>query len=148
MKILKFIILILLFSNIAYAQKINTFQCVNVPDSIYLKLEQAYNKNSVNTNAGRNVFNLENRKDFTFKDGIYSFKGQGSHFPRRIFIFNKNRLFIFENEGAFNPKGVLREFIESFDQLGLTNKQIIKYSKIISNYLDEESGNNYGSKIK
>ena len=31
------------------------------------------------------------------------------HFPRRIFIFDKGRLFIFESEGYFDPQGVVHE---------------------------------------
>jgi hypothetical protein len=144
------IVLTVTLSNCSYSQvkKGNSFQRVSIPDSIYLKLEKAYVSSAKNVNAGRNVFNLENRKDFIFKDGIYSFQGQGPHFPRRIFIFNKSLLFIFENEGAFNPKGVLQEFIQSIGQLDLTDSQVVKYSKIVSEYLENESGNKYGKEIK
>ncbi|OYZ02518.1 MAG: hypothetical protein B7Y37_01625 [Sphingobacteriia bacterium 28-36-52] len=152
-KIMKGILLIvfsyIVFGSCAFAQKkANPFQRVAIPDSIYLKLENAYNKNTKNVNAGRNVFNLINRKDFGFKDGLFSFQGQGPHFPRRIFIFNKGLLFIFDNEGAFNPKGVLQEFVESIKKLGLTDKQTVRYSKAISEYLEQESGNTYGQDIK
>jgi len=123
----------------------NPFERVAVPDSIYQKLEKSYGRNA---NAGRNVFNLIDRKDFVLKDGIFSFQGQGPHFPRRIFIVNKGELFVFENEGAFNPKGVLQEFVESINQLELTDKQTVKYSKAISDYLEQESGNIYGSEVK
>ena len=142
--------LMLTILNCSYSQKkkVNPFQRVSVPDSIYIKLEEAYTKNTKNVNAGGNVFNLINRKDFAFKDGLFSFQGQGPHFPRRIFIFNKGVLFIFENEGAFNPKGVLEEFLESIRKLELTDRQAIKYSKAISEYLELESGNTYGKEIK
>jgi hypothetical protein len=118
-----------------------------VPDSIYLKLEYAYNKNAKNVNAGKNILNLSNKKDFVFKNGIYSFQGQGPHYPKRIFIFQLNKLFIFENEGAFNPKGVLKEFLKCIDDLKLNNKQIVKYSLIISKYLQDEEGLTYGAEI-
>jgi len=85
------------------AQK-NPFQRVNIPDSIFLRLEEAYTIDAKDVNAGRNVINLSNSRDFVFKNGIYSFKGQGPHYPRKIFIFNNDMLFIFNNEGAFNPK--------------------------------------------
>lgn len=152
-KIMKCLLLIafsfFFWGSCAFAQKkTNPFQRVAIPDSIYLSLETAYSTNTKNVNAGRNVFNLSNRKDFAFKDGIFSFQGQGPHFPRRIFIFNKGTLFIFENEGAFNPKGVLKEYVESITQLELTDKQTVKYSKIISVYLEQESGNTYGQEIK
>ncbi|MCL1937105.1 MAG: hypothetical protein FWF52_01755 [Candidatus Azobacteroides sp.] len=119
---------------------------VSVPDSIVNKLEEAYNVKNVN--AVKNVFNLVNRKNFIFGNGIYSFQGQGPHFPRRIFIFNEGLLFIFENEGAYNPKGVLEEFVQNIDMLGLTNEQVVKYSKAISNYLEQEEGVSYGAEIK
>lgn len=126
----------------------NPFQRVNIPDSIYTLLEEAYNKNAKNVNAGHNVFNLSNRKDFVFKDGIYSFQGQGAHFPKRIFVFNLGKIFIFQNEGAFNPKGVLSEFLNCVDSLHLTNKQMIGYSKVVSEYLQNEEGLTYGDEIK
>jgi hypothetical protein len=147
MRVLIFISCFFLFlESCAFAQKkANPFQRVAIPDSVYQELEISYVENA---NAGRNVFNLIDRKDFVFKDGIFSFQGQGSHFPRRIFIFNKDVLFIFVNEGAFNPKGVLQEFMESISQLELTDKQTIKYSKVISDYLEQESGNTYSQEIK
>ncbi|MBL0293972.1 MAG: hypothetical protein IPQ04_06825 [Saprospiraceae bacterium] len=83
-----------------------------------------------------------------FKDGIYYYKGFGPHFPRRIFIFNKGVLCIFDNVGAFNPKGVLQEYLESIKKLDLTDKQTVKYLKAISEYLEQESGNTYGKEIK
>ena len=144
-----FIIFLVAISLSVNAQaKVNPFQRVDVPDSIYLKLEEAYNKNAKNVNAGRNVFNLSKRKDFIFKDGIYSFQGQGAHFPRRIFVFNIGKLFVFENEGAYNPKGILSEFLKCIDALNLNSKQIVKYSKIISDYLQNEEGLTYGAEIK
>jgi len=149
MKGLLFIFFLAVINFSANAQaKVNPFQRVDVPDSIYLKLEEAYNKNAKNVNAGRNVFNLSKRKDFIFKDGIYSFQGQGAHFPRRIFVFNSGKLFVFESEGAFNPKGVLAEFVQSIDSLKLDDKQIVRYSKVISDYLQNEEGLTYGAEIK
>src|SRR5690606_17951746 len=104
---IKFSIVVMLFLfmsfNVSYSQnkKKNPFQRVSIPDSIALNLKEAYNKNAKNVNAEANVFNLLNRKDFVFKNGIYSFQGQGPHFPKRIFIYDKGKLFIFENEVAF-----------------------------------------------
>src|SRR5690606_11234871 len=125
-------------------KKKNPFQRVSIPDSIALNLKEAYNKNAKNVNAEANVFNLLNRKDFVFKNGIYSFQGQGPHFPKRIFIYDKGKLFIFENEGAFNPKGVIQEFVDRIELLELTDKQIVKYFRVISDYLKEEENNTYG----
>lgn len=151
---MKYLILgagILFFSiNISYSQvkKLNPFQRVVLPDSIYLKVDEAYKKNAKNVNAGKNVFNLSDRDDFVFKDGLYSFQGQGPHFPRRVFIFNKGLLFIFENEGAFDPKGIIQEFAGSMYQLKLTDKQVIKYIKLLVEYLEQETGNKYGKEVK
>jgi hypothetical protein len=128
--------------------KSSPFQRVVVPDSIYIKLEEAYNKNANNVNAGRNVLNLSDKKDLIFKDGIYSFQGQGPHFPKKIFIFDKNRIFIFDNEGAYNPKGVLSEFLKCIDELKLNKNKIVRYSKIISDYLHNEENLNYGSEVR
>ena len=107
-----------------------------------------YNKNANNVNAGRNVLNLSDKKDLIFKDGIYSFQGQGPHFPKKIFIFDKNRIFIFDNEGAYNPKGVLSEFLKCIDELKLNKNKIVRYSKIISDYLHNEENLNYGSEVR
>lgn len=142
-------ILLLIFAPCGCAQtkKANSFQRVAVPDSIVIKLEHAYNKNAKNVNAGKNVFNLLDRKDFIFNDGIYSFQGQGPHFPRRIFIFNKSSIFIFENEGAFNPQGIIEEFAVCIKELNLTKNQVVNYTKAISDYLEQEQGNTYGEEI-
>lgn len=128
--------------------KSSPFQRVVVPDSIFLKLEDAYNRNAKNVNAGRNVMNLSNNKHFHFEDGIYSFQGQGAHYPKRIFVFNKNKLFVFEKEGAFDPKGVLNNFLECIDELKLNNSQVVRYSLIISNYLKSEEKLTYGQEVK
>jgi len=151
---IKFSIVVMLFLfmsfNVSYSQnkKKNPFQRVSIPDSIALNLKEAYNKNAKNVNAEANVFNLLNRKDFVFKNGIYSFQGQGPHFPKRIFIYDKGKLFIFENEGAFNPKGVIQEFVDCIELLELTDKQIVKYFRVISDYLKEEENNTYGKEVK
>ncbi len=142
------ILLILGCSPYFQIKKTNLFQRVVVPDSIVNILEESYNKNAKNVNAGKNIFNLIDRNDFEFKDGIFSFQGQGPHFPRRVFIYNKTKLFIFESEGAFNPKGVIQEFAGSIYSLNLTNEQARKYTEIIAKYLYEESGNTYGTEIK
>ena len=141
------LLIVMSFQRCVYSQKANLFQYVAVPDSIVNKLEKAYTR-AENANAGKNVFNLSNRKDFIFKDGIYSFQGQGPHFPRRIFIYNDSRIYIFENDGTSNPKEVIEEFLKSIPPLKLTNKQIVKYSSIIANYLEQEFGKTYGAEIK
>lgn len=141
------LILVSTFSIFSQKKEFNPFKRVNVPDSIFMKLEESYKKNAINVNAGRNVINLINRKSFEFKDGIYSFSGQGPHYPRRIFIYNSGKIFIFENEGALNPIGILKEYLICTENLKLKKSQITKYLKVISEYLMEEYRMTYGTEI-
>ena len=147
----RFIMLILamaVWNASAQNGKGNPFPRVAVPDSIAVKLKKAYETSSkLRSNAEANVYNLIDRFNYDFKDGIYSFKGMGPHFPRRIFIFDKGRLFIFESEGYFDPQGVVHEFSQVIDSLRLTDNQVIQYSKAISEYLERESGETYGREI-
>ncbi len=135
----------------AFGQKTNTkenpFQMVDVPDSIYIYLEKKYTEitGSDSVNAGRNVFNLSNRKDFIFKNGLYSFQGQGPHFPRLIFIYHNKLLYTFKNTSITE---VLEEYIECIDLLKLPEADSIKYLKLISDYLQDELGKTYGARIK
>ncbi|BEG99602.1 hypothetical protein [Bacteroides sedimenti] len=130
-------------------KKYNPFHRVEVPDSISLKLENAYKliTDCDSVNAGRNVWNIVDRKDLVFKDGLYSFQGQGPHFPRCIFIYKDNKIFIFKSVGAFDPVGVLKEYIECIEYLKLSEKEQIKYLKYIASYLENESGLTYGREI-
>ena len=126
----------------------NPFPRVTVPDSIAVKLKKAYETSSkLRSNAEANVYNLIDRFDYDFKDGIYSFKGMGPHFPRRIFIFDKGQLFIFDSAGFNDPKGIVREFTKAMDSLNLSGDKVIQYSKAISKYLEQESGETYGREM-
>ena len=126
----------------------NLFPRVTVPDSIAVKLKKAYETSSkLRSNAEANVYNLIDRFDYDFKDGIYSFKGMGPHFPRRIFIFDKGQLFIFDSAGFNEPQEVIREFSQAIDSLNLSPDQIVQYSKTISKYLEQESGETYGREM-
>ena len=115
----RFIMLILamaVWNASAQNGKGNPFPRVAVPDSIAVKLREAYKSTTeLRCNAEANVYNLIDRFNYDFKDGIYSFRGMGPHFPRRIFIFDKGRLFIFESEGYFDPQGVVHEFSQVID---------------------------------
>ena len=126
----------------------NPFPRVTVPDSIAVKLKKAYETSSkLRSNAEANVYNLIDRFDYDFKDGIYSFKGMGPHFPRRIFIFDIGQLFIFDSAGFNEPQEVIREFSQAIDSLNLSPDQIVQYSKTISKYLEQESGETYGREM-
>ena len=65
-----------------------------------------------------------------------------------LFIFDKNRIFIFDNIGAYNPKGVLSEFLNCIEELKLNKAKIVRYSKIIADHLYYEENLNYGSIVK
>ena len=147
----RFIMLILamaVWNASAQNGKGNPFPRVAVPDSIAVKLREAYKSTTeLRCNAEANVYNLIDRFNYDFKDGIYSFRGMGPHFPRRIFIFDKGRLFIFESEGYFDPQGVVHEFSQVIDSLRLSDNQVIQYSKAISKYLEQESGETYGREM-
>lgn len=145
------IIISLCFFVFLYAQaqssKKNPFQMVVVPDSIYLMLEKEYESITGfdSVNAGRNVWNLTNSKDFVFKNGLYSFKGQGPHFPRCLFVYNNKKIYIFKSIGAFDFSGVLQEYLECIKLLKLTKEDKVKYLKSITKYLENESGLTYGT---
>ena len=144
----RFIMLILamaVWNASAQNGKGNPFPRVAVPDSIAVKLKKAYETSSkLRSNAEANVYNLIDRFNYDFKDGIYSFRGMGPHFPRRIFIFDKGQLFIFDSAGFNEPQEVIREFSQAIDSLNLSPDQIVQYSKTISKYLEQESGETYG----
>lgn len=135
----------------AYGQKTNTkenpFQMVDVPDSIYTYLEKEYKEITGfdSTNAGRNVFNLSKPKDYIFKNGLYSFQGQGPHFPRLIFIYYNGLLYTFKNR---NITDVLEEYLQCIKLLKLPEADSIRYLKFISEYLKNELGRTYGAVIK
>lgn len=134
----------------AKTPKQNPFQLVDVPDSIYLKLESAYKSITGfdNVNAGRNVRNLTDRKNIVFKNDLYSFKGQGPHFPRCIFIFKNPNIYIFRSIGAFDFTGILTEYLECIKFLELTETERVLYLKSIASYLESESGLTYGAETK
>lgn len=142
------IILTIICSNVfAQKQKNNPFQMVEVPDSIYYILEEAYKKYTGfdSVNAGRNVWNLLDRKNFVFKNGLYSFKGQGPHFPRLIFIYNNGKTYTFSSSCI---TVILPEYLQCIELLKLSEEDRIKYLKAISSYLEEELGRTYGVEIK
>lgn len=117
---------------------------VNVPKEIHKKLENIYINELGQLDGGIYVWNLQNRKDFVFKNGIYSYKLMGPHFPRRIFIQHNGKTFIFKSFGAFNNIGVLKEYIECIKTLKIPDKDVFTYLNIISIYLKDEFGLTYG----
>ena len=99
------IISIFIVSNI-YGQKLLEFHGVELPDSVALFLESLY----PNMNVSARVYNLLSPDNKKWADGIFSFMGQGPHFPRHLLISKEEKFFVFENEGFWNPEGVLKDF--------------------------------------
>jgi len=126
-------------------KKQNPFQMVDVPDSIYKKIEKVYVNERESVNAGIFIWNLSNRKDYIFKNGIYSYRLMGPHFPRRIFIFKSPKIYIFKSIGAFDFVGVLHEYLECLKLLELSETERVLYLKTIASYLENESGLTYGA---
>lgn len=123
-----------------------SFCQVLIPKDIATQLDESYGKEFVNASA--NVYNLLNSKEKYLVNGIYAFKGQGPHFPRKIFIYRNKEIFFFQNIGAFNPDGVIKEFSIFLSKNKLTNNEIIMYLRAIYEYLKDENGMEYGSEIK
>jgi len=136
----------LVFASVhAKTKKQNPFQMVDVPDSIYKKIEKVYVNERESVNAGIFIWNLSNRKDYIFKNGIYSYRLMGPHFPRRIFIFKSPKIYIFKSIGAFDFVGVLHEYLECLKLLELSETERVLYLKTIASYLENESGLTYGA---
>ena len=127
--------------------KINPFQRIKVPESILSKLENAYKTNTGynDVNAGNNVWNLINSQDLIFKNGLYSYKGQGPHFPRRLFVYNEGTLFFFKNNSIDT---VLKEYSECIKVFNLSETDQLKYLKRLCIYLEQENNETYGAEIK
>lgn len=147
-------VFLLLFCFATIAQKkqniSNPFERVKVPDNIFLQLEAKYKEiaGHDSVNAGRNVWNLLEPKNFAFKEGIYSYKGQGPHFPRLIFIYKNEQIFAINAIGAFEPSEVISDYLKCVNELKLSDTEIRKYLKAISQYLTQEQGQTYGREYK
>lgn len=147
-KLFFYILIIFMVPNCnVHSQKTSSSQNLKIPDSIYNKLEKFYIEERETVNSHINVYNLLSKKSSDFKSGIYSFNLTGPHFPRRIFIFNNNKIYIFKSVGAFDSIGILEEFIECIKLLNISEPDRVKYLKAISNYLQEELGQTYGAEI-
>lgn len=130
-----------------HSQKTSSPQNLKIPNSIYNKLEKFYIEERGTVNSHINVYNLINNKSCDFKSGVYSFNLNGPHFPRRIFVFSNNKIYIFKSVGAFDSIGILQEFIECIKLLNISEADRVKYLKVISAFLEEELGHTYGSEI-
>lgn len=142
-RIIILIISIFVISNVK-GQQLTEFHGVYLPDSIALFLESLY----PDMNVSAHVYNLLSPDSKKWTDGIFSFKGQGPHFPRHLLISKEEKFFVFESEGFCNPKGVLKDFCICINQLHLSNEEIILYLKEVYTYLEYEYGLDYGITIK
>lgn len=109
---------------------------VDIPDSISIMLENAYGRSDVN--AGKNVWNIISPECKVLTDGIYSFKGQGPHFSRKIFIYHKKNIYIFKDFGLDSPQGIIEDFAKCISFLKLPRELIVKYTIAIGKFLEEE----------
>lgn len=148
-----FYLTILMISNglVLTGQKnINPSQRIKIPDSLKLSLLTITygNTEKLTRNTGLYIFNLQNYKNYDFKNGLYSFKGMGPHFPRRIFIKYNDKYYIFNKIGAFDDLGLLKEFIDSTKILSVSGRDRLIYLRALAKYLEEEFGLTYGTEIK
>ena len=112
-------------------------QMVDVPDSIRYKLACAeVQKSKLNKNDSSSmalyIFNLENMCNKKFINGIYSYRVMGSHFERKLFIYNNQVLYIFTKHYLDD---VIKEYSEIINNSNLTSIQKINYLKVIHTYL-------------
>ena len=138
-----FIICLFFVSNLN-GQKLTELHGVELPDSVAHYLETLY----PDMNVSARVFNIISPENKKWTDGIFSFKGQGPHFPRHLLISKRKKFFVFESEGFYNPEGVLKDFCACIDKLQLNNEEIILYLKEVYRYLEYEYGLDYGITIK
>jgi hypothetical protein len=147
-KLFFYVLISFIASTNIYSQKRSLSYNLRIPDSIYNKLEKFYINERGSVNSHINVYNLTSKTvNFSYKSGVYAFDLTGAHFPRRIFVFYNNKIFIFRSKGAFDSLGVLQEFIDCVKLLKITESDRIKYLKIICKYLEEELARTYGADI-
>lgn len=147
--IIKKILVFFICSIVPYISKgqcLDSLKSVCLPDSIAEQIENSYEDKY--TNASKNVVNLISPNNYNLVDGIYAFKGMGPHFPRQIFVYKREKIFIFNSRGDYNPEGVIMEFCSCFKKLNLTHKEIVDYLNVICLYLQEEEVTDYGDTIK
>ncbi len=105
----RFIMLILamaVWNASAQNGKGNPFPRVAVPDSIAVQLREAYKSTTeLRCNAEANVYNLIDRFNYDFKDGIYSFRGMGPHFPEEYLYSIKEDCLSLKVKDILIPKG-------------------------------------------
>lgn len=127
------------FYSCSFAQTVkskSTFEMIKVPDSIKAVLSNFLTgKEKVPVVGAILIYNLINKRDYLYKDGIFSFRLMGAHFNRQIFIVNKGKIHILD---GYYIDELLPEFNEYIRKTDLPTKIKISYLKVISVFLDEE----------
>lgn len=124
------------FNSFSQTHKNKAFEMVKTPDSVKVILSSFLaNKEKVKVDGAILTFNLIDKKDYLYKDGIYSFRLLGPHYNRQIFIANKGVVHIFN---GYYISELLPEFNEYIKKTELPTKLKIAYLKAISVFLDEE----------
>ncbi|OON67136.1 hypothetical protein [Hymenobacter sp. CRA2] len=115
----------------------NPFQQVDVPDDVLTKINQAIKRQEkLPQNAFPiYVFNLEQRDDYKFHDGIYSYKLSSPHAKRRFFIVYNGVTTLFEETYIDN---VLREYLLFLEKSKIPTQLSIRYLKVISKFLEDQ----------
>lgn len=136
MKHIRLIIILLSIFGSSFGQNKSRFHTVNLPDSIIVSLKNFLTKKEKLSITGAILtYNLLDKKNYMYEDGIYSFKLLGSHFHRNIFIVHRKNIYIFK---GYYLNELLPEFYLFLNQKKLTSKTEIDYLKAISLFLEEE----------
>jgi hypothetical protein len=139
MSMMKHNILIIIFFTVvgcAFGQKRIPYQTVNLPDSVLLSVREFLSqKENIPITGAILTFNLIDKKNYKYKDGIYSFRLLGPHFHRNIFIVNDKHIYIFK---GYYTDELIPEFYQYIKQNKLSSKIKIDYLKAISLFLEQE----------
>lgn len=135
-KILYTTIFIMLFEVPINAQRY-PFQWVNVPDSISKELDVMYGDEKVG--AGKNVYKLNVYDDFEFNNGIYSYKGMGSHFLPKFFLYYDGHIYYFKADAECIYE-FLKEWNFYINSIHIKDKDIIDFSVDILKYFYPNNG--------
>lgn len=146
--IIKKILVFFICSIVPYISKgqcLDSLKSVCLPDSIAEQIENNYEDKY--TNASKNVVNLISPNNYNFVDE-YMLSKAWDHIFQDKFLSIREKIFIFNSRGDYNPEGVIMEFCSCIKKLNLTHKEIVDYLNVICLYLQEEEVTDYGGTIK
>lgn len=105
---------------------------VKVPDCVEQLLVDSYGGEE--PNAGKFVVNLLDINNTNFCNGVFAFKGQGVHCPRKIFLNKDGLIYIYSLRMALKP---LKKFCRNIlNVLLLCSLQIMSLWHICMQYTD------------